>query len=351
MNIDGWNSVVLCPTCTGVQTCFLQPGGGAVWCTRDQKLSPVSGRTGKPVYENMYERYRTACHEGLRDKVAAELRVDATTLSSFGLGYCSSTDTFTIPFRDLKTWKMKGFYVHKVDGIKTILEPKKNDHLSAVFGPIDDPFVEKRGWPLLVVLPSGLVSSVAAAELGYTSIGRVGPMFNLLDDEFREANVIIGINGVASIIDLMKRRPIDLVIIPDRDGGWRDKTKTVYHPGDRVWINGHWETHGGKSVEIQEPYLTGIETAINLAHCLMEEMPKEAEGLPFDPVAESAAIGACKLRFMKLPPDVDNLHQFIRQHGEDAVAEAVAEAKVVTPDLIRMMRAKMAELKKMRMKQ
>ena len=104
-----------------------------------------------------------------------------------------------------------------------------------------------------------------------------------------------------------------------------------------------WVGQRSKIVEVTSVFDAGLTVPLGIARYLIEEMPKEADVslYPFSSIPGAVNTEASRVRFMKLPPDVDNLHQFHRQHGEDAVHEAIANSTVVTMDWIRFVEIKM----------
>ena len=232
MNIEGWKTIEKCPFCQGANTCLIGPGQDGVWCTKNKKLHPVGN--SKPNYPAMYERYYGAVTPDLLARIAEELRVDPTILQSYGLGYCVAHHVYTIPFRDPKTWKMKGFYLHKVDGPGAMLETKNNDHCPGVFAPTVDPVCGKAiGTRHPPVPPRHQIHDYRRRPWRYAALGRLGPQPHISAEEFQSACVAT-VEGADAILALMGRCPIDLVIIPDR-AGERERHVPTTQPTDRQW--------------------------------------------------------------------------------------------------------------------
>lgn len=146
------------------------------------------------------------CVEDLTDAKAEEFgemqNVPLKVIRDFGFGWSAWAACYTLPLRNAQ-WGIVGRMMLR-DG-KTAYEPNQAQH-SAVIGPVRpdfiyNPFADQG--PVTIVSSRGIRNVLAAHAAGYVSIGRPSASFQAKE-----------------LAALAKRHDLEIVIIPDQEGGW-----------------------------------------------------------------------------------------------------------------------------------
>lgn len=223
-----------------------------------------------------------AASDSLIEEFAEMMNVSPDIAKSFGVGWrphgitTVPTGSFSVPLFSAN-WKVAGiWFVAKDDNKRNGFLPSESAR-SGFFGNVSDhwlkPPTDEISGALTLLFPRGLRSALAAAQCGFNCIGR--PSAKWHNEE---------------ILSLARRRWLDLVIVPDSEGGWKAGPDATQR-------------------------LLGWEAAMSLAKSLVDEGE-----LTRPPNA---------VRMMMLPQRFDSLHSLASEmeSATEAIMQLVATAK------------------------
>jgi hypothetical protein len=248
---------------------------GAGWVYRKgDKLAAVDGEGVREMHTHCV----AAMTNDLLEQFAEEMNVRPEVAKSFGVGYRISHDVeyWSLPMMDANWQIIAVWLVRRSDGQQYPFPSTSGRR--GFFGNLNDHFTHavpvglygELSEPLTILCPRDIRSAMAAANAGYSVIGRAKSLG--WDNQ--------------EIYRMSRKYVLDIVIVPDTVGGWQTSAN-----GNR--------------------YLLGWDGALTLAEQLLD----------------------CKgpLRMMILPKGYDSLHSLLASvdAGTEAIAQLVACAKKI----------------------
>jgi hypothetical protein len=327
MTIEGFELGIKCPICNQTGYCARSPDGRLIACMNKEATNSrytevftehglqnfhihrAPGAVNSVRIDMMREadRFARAMTPQSLARIADMLKVDPDILTMYGVGHEVEKDIFTMPVRNLKDWTICAFLLHRAsDHRENWLQQPYAARLDGFFVPTINPFIGNK--PITVIACRGLVSTLAVASLGFSAIGRT-----------------TAAGGFLELLGLMGRCPLDLIVVPDSEGGW------VVNRASGV------------------PSLIGWDGALLLCREILGQWNPHTDTTFLQDIPAAVKVERSQLRLMLPDKKYPSLHAMIQAGaGEEDVGELVANAVKVDDYYVGELQKKMEAEKKKR---